>query len=505
MFGLDNVELSRIQFAYTIGIHFIFVPITIGVSFAMAIMETIYVKTGKEIYKDMVKFWGVLFAINFAMGVATGIPMEFQFGTNWSYYAHYVGDVFGAPLAIEGLMAFFLEATFVGLFFFGWTKLTKVQHAVVTWLVFLGSNFSGLWILIANGWMQNPVGSYFNIDTMRMEMNDFWVLVFNPAAQYRFLHTLTASYILGAVFILAISSYYLLRGRNIEFARRSVMVASIIGILSTILTAVMGDLQGKLINKIQPSKMAAIEAKWETDPYPADFVLFAIPSQQDMKNYYEVKIPKVLGIVNQGEVKGVKEVISINEGRIRSGLIAHNALNAYKSDRNNLKAKELFNKHVKDLGYALLLFRNMTDISKATDAQIKFAALNSVPKVAPLFFGFRIMVGLGVLFLFYFIIVFFMCRRDTFVKSKLMQIVSVLILPLPWVAIFTGWFVAEYGRQPWVIQDILPTFKAASKLSASSVMSSLAGFFIIYSILVMVDGILMIRQIRKGPENKNID
>jgi cytochrome d ubiquinol oxidase subunit I len=501
VFGLDNIDLSRIQFAYTVGIHFIFVPLTIGLSFLMAIMETIYVRTGKEIYKNMVKFWGILFAINFAMGVATGVPMEFQFGTNWSYYSHYVGDVFGAPLAIEGLMAFFLEATFIGLFFFGWDKLTKVQHSIVTWLVFIGSNISGLWILVANGWMQNPVGAYFNLDTMRMEMNDFWAVILNPAAQYRFLHTLTASYITGAIFVIAVSSFYLLKKRHTEFARRSIMIASIVGLLSTLVTAYMGHEQGKLVNETQPAKMAAMEGEWETEAYPAGFVLFALPSQKDQKNYYEVKIPKILGIINGGEVKGVKEVIADNKWRIKSGLIAYDALNQYKEDRNNIQAKALFEKHVGDLGYALLLFRNLPDITKATDFDIAFAAENSIPKVAPMFFSFRIMVGLGMLFLGYFFVVYVMAIKNTYVQSRFMQISSLFILPLPWLAIFLGWTVAEYGRQPWVIQDILPTFKAVSHLSAGTVFSSLAGFFIIYTSLIIVDAILMVRQIKKGPEN----
>lgn len=501
MFGLDNIDLSRIQFAYTVGIHFIFVPLTIGLSFLMAIMESIYVRTGKEIYKNMVKFWGVLFAINFAMGVATGVPMEFQFGTNWPYYAHYVGDIFGAPLAIEGLMALFLEATFIGLFFFGWDKLTKIQHSVVTWLVFIGSNISGLWILVANGWMQNPVGAYFNLDTMRMEMNDFWAVIFNLSAQYRFLHTITASYIAGAIFVIAVSSFYLLKKRHAEFAKRSIMIASIVGLLSTLLSAYIGHKKIKLVNENQPAKMASMQGEWETETEEAGFVIFALPSQKDQKNYYEVKIPKFLGVISGGKIKGVKEVVADNKLRIKSGLIAYDALNKYKADRNNLEAKILFEKHVGDLGYALLLFRNLADITKATEEDITFTAENSIPKVAPLFFSFRIMFVLGFLFLGYFFAVYVMSIKNTYVESKLMQCISIFMIPLPWVAIFSGWLVAEYGRQPWVIQDILPTFKAVSHLSAGLVFSSLAGFFIIYTLLIIIDAILMVRQIKKGPEN----
>jgi cytochrome d ubiquinol oxidase subunit I len=503
MFGLDNIDLSRIQFAYTVGIHFIFVPLTIGLALLMAIMETIYVKTGKEIYKQMVQFWAILFAMNFAMGVATGVPMEFQFGTNWSYYAHYVGDVFGSPLAIEGLMAFFLEATFIGLFFFGWNKLTKIQHATVTWLVFLGSNFSALWILVANGWMQNPVGSYFNLDTMRMEMDSFGALILNPAAQWRFLHTLTASYILGSVFVIGVSSLYLLRKKNIEFAKRSIMIASVVGLISTLITAFAGDRQGIIVQQKQPAKMAAIEAIWDTEEYPAGVTLFALPDQDGQKNLYAVRIPGALGLLVGGKVNGVKEIIAENENRIRSGLIAYNALNEYKSDRTNSAARTTFEAHVGDLGYALLLFRNLQDISKATDKDIQMAAQGTVPKVAPLFFSFRLMVGLGVLFFVFFTATYVMMLKNTFVKSKCMQYIALWMIPLPWIAIFLGWFVAEYGRQPWVIQDILPTFRASSHLSAGTVFSSLAGFFIIYTCLVIVDAILMVRQVKKGPDNSN--
>src|SRR5512139_3582425 len=227
---MDIVDLSRLQFAVTALYHFLFVPLTLGLSILLGIMETVYVMTGRTIWRDLTKFWGTLFGINFAMGVATGITMEFQFGTNWAYYSHYVGDVFGAPLAIEGLMAFFLEATFVGLFFFGWNKMSKQGHLAVTWCVAFGSNFSALWILIANAWMQHPVGSHFNPDTMRMEVTDFMAVLFNPVAQSKFVHTVSAGYVTGAMFVLAVSAYYLLRGRHAEFAKRSMTVAASFGL-----------------------------------------------------------------------------------------------------------------------------------------------------------------------------------------------------------------------------------------------------------------------------------
>src|SRR5690606_27353528 len=297
MISESLVELSRLQFAITAFYHFLFVPLTLGLSFLLAIMESVYVMTGKEIYRDMVKFWGKLFGINFALGVTTGLTMEFQFGTNWAYYSHYVGDIFGAPLAIEGLMAFFLESTFIGLFFFGWARLSKLQHLAVTWLVALGSNLSALWILIANGWMQNPVGAEFNIDTMRMELTDFSALLFNPVAQVKFVHTVAAGYVTGAVFVLAISSYYLLKRRDLGFARRSFAIASAFGLASILSVIVLGDESGYEIGDVQKTKLAAIEAEWDTHEAPAAFTLFGLPDQQAMRTDYAIRIPYALGLI----------------------------------------------------------------------------------------------------------------------------------------------------------------------------------------------------------------
>lgn len=269
----EIVDLSRLQFAITALYHFLFVPLTLGLSVILAIMETVYVMSGRDIWRKMVKYWGILFGINFVLGVATGLTMEFQFGTNWAYYSHYVGDVFGAPLAIEGLMAFFLEATFVGLFFFGWDKLTKFQHMCCTWLLALGTNLSALWILIANGWMQNPVGAAFNMQTMRMEVTDFAAVIFNPVAQAKFVHTISAGYVTGAIFVLSISAYFLLRGRNAAFAKRSMAVAVSFGLASALSVVVLGDESGYLANSNQKMKLAAMEAMWHTEKVPAGFAV----------------------------------------------------------------------------------------------------------------------------------------------------------------------------------------------------------------------------------------
>src|ERR1700685_3535338 len=294
---MDVVELCRLQFALTALYHFLFVPLTLGLSIILAIMESVYVTTGRTVWRDMVKFWGTLFGINFAMGVATGITMEFQFGTNWAYYSHYVGDVFGAPLAIEGLMAFFLEATFVGLFFFAWERLTKVQHLIATWALALGTNLSALWILIANGWMQYPVGARFNADTMRMEVTDFMAVLFNPVAQAKFVHAISAGYVTGSVFVLAVSAWYLLKGRHIEIAQRSMTVAVCFGLASALSVVVLGDESGYTASQNQKMKIAAIEAVWHTQAAPAALTLFGIPDAKRQVTRFEIKLPWLLGLI----------------------------------------------------------------------------------------------------------------------------------------------------------------------------------------------------------------
>jgi cytochrome d ubiquinol oxidase subunit I len=288
---LDIVALSRLQFAVTALYHFLFVPLTIGLSVVIAIMETVYVMTGRTIWRQMTKFWGTLFGINFVLGVSTGIVMEFQFGMNWSYYSHYVGDIFGAPLAIEGMMAFFLEATFVGLFFFGWDKLSKLGHLVATWCVALGSNFSALWILIANGWMQNPTGSAFNPQTMRMEVTDFFEVLFNPVAQAKFVHTVSAGYVTASIFVLGVSAWYVLKGRHVDLAKRSMTVAASFGLASALSVVVLGDETGYLSTEHQKMKLASIEAMWETEPAPAPFTVIGFPDQEARETHFAVKIP----------------------------------------------------------------------------------------------------------------------------------------------------------------------------------------------------------------------
>ncbi len=504
MSGLDVVDLSRIQFGLTAMYHFLFVPLTLGLSVLLGIMESVYVMTGREIWRQMTRFWGALFGINFAMGVATGITMEFQFGMNWAYYSHYVGDVFGAPLAIEGLMAFFLEATFVGLFFFGWNKLSRLGHLVVTWMVALGSSLSALWILVANGWMQHPVGARFNPDTMRMEVTDFMAVIFNPVAQAKFVHTISAGYVTGAVFVLAISALFLLRGKHSEIARRSMTVAASFGLLSALSVVVLGDESGYTASENQKMKIAAIESAWETEPAPAGFTIFGVPNPDTRRTDYAVKIPWMLGLIAtrsiSAEVPGIKQLVAETEVNIRDGLIAYDALDKLRADRTNADLRQKLDDHVGNLGYALLLKKIRPDIAAATDAEITQAAWSTVPAVSPLFWSFRVMVGLGFFFIALFAYAFYQASRRQLDRHPLFLKIALFTLPLPWIAAELGWFVAEVGRQPWVIEGVLPTFLAVSSISAGNVMITLVGFILFYSTLAVVDVYLMVKTIRLGPE-----
>ena len=418
MSHLDPVSLARLQFAATALYHFLFVPLTLGLSFLLAIMESAYVMTGREIWRDATRFWGKLFGINFAMGVATGITMEFQFGTNWAYYSHYVGDIFGAPLAIEGLMAFFLESTFVGLFFFGWDRLPKLGHLTVTWLVAIGSNLSALWILIANGWMQHPVGAFFNPDTMRMELSSFWDLIFNPVAQAKFVHTVGAGYVTGSMFVVAISSYYLLSGRFTAFAKRSIIVASAFGLAAAFCVVVLGDESGYTVSENQKMKLAAIEGMWKTEPAPAGFNLFGIPDAAQHRVDLDIKIPWALGIIAtrsfDEQIPGIDDLVARNAQRIRSGLLAYDALEKFKANRTDSQARAQLRDHAADLGYALLLKRYVDDPRTADDATIAKAAASTVPDIGTLFFSFRIMVALGFYFIAFFAFLVLGCLAPQF-------------------------------------------------------------------------------------------
>ncbi|CAE6844118.1 Cytochrome bd-I ubiquinol oxidase subunit 1 [Paraburkholderia nemoris] len=385
-------------------------------------MEAVYVMTGKQVYKDMTQFWGKLFGINFAMGVATGLTLEFQFGTNWSYYSHYVGDIFGVPLAVEGLMAFFLESTIFGLFFFGWNRLSRVQHLIVTFLVALGSNLSALWILVANGWMNNPVGTELNYEAMRMELTSFFQVVFNPVAQMKFVHTVSAGYVTASMFVLGISSWYLLKKRDTQFALRSFAIAAGFGLASTRSVIVLGDESG----------------------------------------------------YNTGEVQKIQEGDTTDATRAT------------------------FAKYKDDLGFGLMLKQFTAKVTDATPDQIQAAAKKKIAPVAPVFFSFRIMVALGILFLAAFVAAFRFCARRTLLQENKLWFLrwAVWAIPLPWIVAEFGWVVAELGRQPWAIAGILPT-----RLSAGDLYLSVAGFVVFYKALFIVEITLMFKYARLGPSS----
>ena len=501
---MDVVTLSRLQFGMTAMYHFLFVPLTLGLSVLLAIMESIYVTTGRTIWRDMVKFWGMLFGINFAMGVATGITMEFQFGTNWAYYAHYVGDIFGAPLAIEGLMAFFLEASFIGLFFFGWNRLSRVQHLIVTCLVALGSNLSALWILIANGWMQHPVGARFNLATMRMEVTDFTAVLFNPVAQAKFVHTVSAGYVTGAMFVLSISAFYLLRDRYRGLAIRSMTVAASFGLAAALSVVVLGDESGYTAGENQKMKIAAIEAMWNTEPAPASFTIVGLPNMTTHHTDYAVRVPYILGMIATrsltGQVAGINNLVALSAQRIQSGMLAYKAMEGLRATPGDAKLRALFDAHVNDLGYALLLKRYTPNVTDATPAEITAASWDTVPAVVPLFWCFRIMVGLGFYFIALFAAMFWIASARQLERRRWLLQLCQWSLPLPWIAAELGWYVAEGGRQPWTIDGVLPTFLSVSSVPAGDVLFSLVGFVLFYSALAVVEIYLMVRTIRGGPD-----
>jgi cytochrome d ubiquinol oxidase subunit I len=508
MISTAVVDLSRIQFAATALYHFLFVPLTLGLGFILAAMETVYFITKRDIYKEMTIFWGKLFGINFALGVATGLTMEFEFGTNWSFYSHYVGDIFGAPLAIEGLMAFFLESTFVGLMVFGWSRLSALSHLVVTYMAALGANLSALWILVANGFMQNPVGAYFNPVTLRMQLDSFSHLIFNQDAQNKFVHTTAAGYATASLFVMGISAWYMLRGRHFEMAKRSFRLSSIFGVISIFAVITLGDALGYFDAKIQPSKLAAMEAIWETERVPAGFNLIAFPSQSERRNLFELKIPHVLTpLVTHtltDELPGIKEIQEASIERIKNGIPALEALKTLSTDPENAEALDQFNAHKKDLGYALLLQRYSPgqDISKATHDDIQRTALDSVPYVPVIFWSFRFMIGAGFAILALLILSSYYSLRNLVQQKRWLLKTALWMIPVPFLAAEAGWLTAEMGRQPWAVYGLLPTWNAASSHSLTYMIFSLSGFVLLYSLFICVEMYLMFNLARKGPEKE---
>jgi cytochrome d ubiquinol oxidase subunit I len=505
MHDIHVVELSRLQFAITALYHYLFVPLTLGLTFLLAAMETVYVITGKEIYKKITRFWGKLFLINFALGVATGLTMEFEFGTNWSFYSSFMGDIFGAPLAIEGLMAFFLESTFVGLMTFGWDRLRPGQHLAVTYLVALGSNLSALWILVANSFMQSPAGAAFNPTTMRMELHSFSALIFNHDAQAKFVHTSIAGYVTAAVFVAGISAWYLLKRRHVDLARRSFRMAVLFGVLATAGVITLGDALGFIGGQAQPSKLAAMEGLWKTEPAPMPFNLMAFPSQQEQVNHGQLQVPYALSLLVTHTLTGTVPGFDVLEReaseRIRSGIPAVSALHTLSADPHNPDALAQFHAHEKDLGYGFLVQRYAPDVSTATDAQIATAAKDTIPQVAPLFWSFRIMVVLGLAMLAFFVLAVIYTMQNNVEYKRWFLKLATWMIPVPFLANEAGWLVAEVGRQPWTVYGVLPTWMSASTHSVGYMVFSLIGFVALYTVFIVIEMTLMVRAIRSGPDD----
>ncbi len=436
---MDALALSRLQFAVTSMFHFIFVPLTLGLSVLVAYMETLYVRTGDEMYLRMTKFWGKLFLINFVLGVVTGITMEFQFGMNWAEYSKYVGDIFGAPLAIEATVAFFLESTFIGLWVFGWKKISPKVHALSIWLVALATNLSALWILLANGWMQHPVG--YVIKNNRAEMVDFTALITNTYGLIKFFHTLFSGYVIAAFFVMGISAYHLLKKNDGTFFTRSFKTAATFGLLSSLLIFIVGDFHAAEVAKTQPTKFAAMESVWETKQAAA-YNLIVIPDTANERNSVEaIGIPKLMSFLAFGE-------------------------------------------------------------GEATIKGLKDFPVGERPPVMATFVSFRVMIIFGLLFVLLTFIAFVVSRKDRLESSPAFLKLMLYALPLPYLAAQFGWIVAEVGRQPWIVYGVLKTSDAASKaVSSTQVWASLIGFTLVYGLLAVVDIYLLTTAAKKGPDN----
>lgn len=507
-----TVDLSRIQFAFTAIFHFIFVPLTLGLSWMLLVMEFAYVRTGKQIYKDMTQFWGKLFAINFAMGVVTGITMEFEFGLNWGYFSRAIGESFGSALAIEGITAFMIEAVLFGFFFFTWEKVNRKTHLAITGFMALGTNLSIVNILVANSFMQNPEGAFFNPETMSMQLKSFIELYGQSLAQIRIGHVAFGAFVVAATFVTGISSWYLLKNRDVGFAYRSLGVSLGFGVVSTIFAFFMGDANGLAIAKDEPAKMAAVEAQWETQKPPASWVAFAIPDQNAQTNIAPIKIPWLLSIIAHhnlsGTVKGLKPIIKQNRERVKKGLVAYRALHAIRAGKATKKDRAIFNpdnpdtkQYRSNIGYAFLLNQYAQKPLNPTSQEIKQAAKNSIPEVIISFFSFRAMLAFwAITTLILMLGLVFLIKGDLHKRRWLLK-GALYSIPLPYLAAEAGWILAESGRQPWIVRDYMPTSMGVSTLDPGSVIASLSFFGLFYMLLLGVELFLMFKVARKGPSS----
>ena len=511
IFDPTLVDWSRAQFALTAIYHWCFVPLTLGLSFIVAFMETLYVKTGKEEWKRITKFWMTLFGVNFAIGVATGIILEFEFGTNWSNYSWFVGDIFGAPLAVEGIMAFFIESTFVAVMFFGWNKVSKKFHLVSTWLTAIGANLSALWILVANSWMQYPVGMHFNPDMTRNEMTNFWDVLFSPVAINKFLHTVSSGYVVSAVFVIGVSAWFLLKNREVRFAKLSMLVASVFGLIVSIFIIINGDQSARLMAKYQPMKFAAMENIYQGQTKAPLVVIGVLKSGQGESSKkqdfaFKLEIPNVLSSMAfldaNAYVPGIKDIIDGNKDqgiisaseKIKKGKLAIQALGDYniaKKEKNSEKATEslkTLESNYKYFGYGYLTNPNQIE-----------------PPVKATFYSFRLMVGLGFWFVVLFALTLVYLLRNKMDNKRWFYRAAIISIPLAYLASQLGWIVTEVGRQPWVIQDLMPSLTAVSNINVGSVQITFFLFAIIFTVLLIAEIKIMLKQIKIGPKDGGVE
>ena len=514
---LGVVDWSRAQFALTAMYHWLFVPLTIGLSVIVAIMESIYVRTGDHKWKGITKFWMTLFGINFACGVATGIILEFEFGTNWSNYSWFVGDIFGAPLAIEGIVAFFMEATFVAVMFFGWNKVSRRFHLTATWLTAIGVSLSALWILVANAWMQNPVGMIFDPEQMRNVMDNFTEVAFNSVAMNKFFHAVFSGWVLAAVFVVGVSSWLLWRRRNVDTARKSLKIASWFGLVGMVMTMWTGDGSAVEVARVQPMKLAAMEGLYDGNVGQSLVAVgFVNPDKKpgdDLEAIKgEISIPYGLSILANHDpdtfVPGINDIIegrTITAGgdtvygdsyadRIAMGKAAREALSRYAAAKSagdtaameQAKADVMANFRYFGYGY----------LDKPEEA---------VPPVALTFYSFRVMVMAGGYLMLLFIVLLFVCYRRTAVLEKpWLHWLGIISIPVVWICSQAGWIVAEVGRQPWVIQDLMPTRAAISDVTTGSVQLTFWIFAVLFTLLLAAEISIMLRYISRASK-KNIE
>ena len=491
---MDVVTWSRIQFAMTAAYHWLFVPLTLGLALVMAVMETIYVVKKDEFWKKVARFWMKLFAINFAVGIATGIILEFEFGTNWSNYSWFVGDMFGAPLAIEGILAFFMEATFFAVMFFGWDKVSKRFHLASTWLTGIGATISAYWILVANGWMQNPVGTTFNPDTVRSEMasaSAFWDVVTNPVAVSKFFHSVTSGWVTGGIFVVGVSCWYLLRGRQRKFALSSILVGGLVGLVGSGAVMLSGDSSGVHAAEFQPMKLAAAEGLRDG----GNGVAFTVVPG--------IKIPKMLSILAthelNGYVPGINDILNgytDNDGNVEPsvkekmelGRKALDALANYRSLKDTdpeaaAAARAELEGNVRYMGYGHL--------EKPEDV---------IPPVGVVFWAFRFMIGLGMLMALVLLLTLWFAWKDKLAGKRWLLWTAIICIPLVYVCGQCGWIVAEVGRQPWTIQGLLPVNVAISSLGAGAVKTTFFVFLAVFALFLAIEIRIMLGAIRKGPE-----